>query len=69
MTYTEEIKKLLDSDITSYKIAKYCDLSPQFVDNYRIKGYKIGNMTLSKAEKLVDYKRRKNEKTKEGKRK
>lgn len=57
MTYTEEIKDLFDSDITSYKIAKYCGLSPQFVDNYRIKGYEIGNMTLSKAEKLADYKK------------
>src|SRR5699024_10977888 len=54
--YVDIIKDLFDSEITSYKIAKDNDLSPQFVDNYRSGKYDIENMTLGKAEKLAIYK-------------
>lgn len=54
--YVDIIKDLFSSEITSYKIAKDNDLSPQFVDNYRSGKYDIENMTLGKAEKLAIYK-------------
>lgn len=63
--YSEIIKKLLDSDLTSYRIAKDCGLSPQFIDNYRTGKSKIENMALGKAQLLVDYATKSNEK-KEG---
>lgn len=60
MSYTNEILKLFNSDVTSYRIA--ADLtemgyktSTQFIDNYRIAGRKVGNMQLEKAEMLMDY--------------
>lgn len=56
MAYTEKIKDLFDSSITSYRIAKDCGLSPQFVDNYRTGKSNVENMALGKAEILVDYK-------------
>ena len=55
MKYTEMIQQLFDSEITSYRIAKDCGLSPQYVDNYRVGKSKIKNMALGKAEKLVEY--------------
>lgn len=55
MTYTEKIKHLLASDLTSYRIAKDNSLSPQFIDNYRSGKSKVENMALGKAEVLVRY--------------
>lgn len=54
--YVDIIKDLFNNEITSYKIAKDNDLSPQFIDNYRTGKYEIENMTLGKAEKLAIYK-------------
>lgn len=55
MEYREIIKKLFDSDITSYRMAKDIGTTAQAIDNYRKKGAKIGNMRLELAEKLVQY--------------
>lgn len=55
MTYTDKIRKLFDSDCTSYSIAKDTGLSPQYVDNYRKGNSKLKNMALGKAEVLINY--------------
>ena len=55
MSLVDTIKKLLASDLTSYKIAKDCGMSPQYIDNYRTGRSKIENMALGKAEKLINY--------------
>lgn len=54
MTYTETITTLLESDITSYQIAKSIGVPVQTIDRYR-NGSKIDNMKLYIAEKLVMY--------------
>lgn len=64
MEYTKKIKELLDSDITSYQIAKDCGLSHQFIDNYRYGVSKIENMALGKAETLYNYAHKKDTKNK-----
>lgn len=55
MNYTKIITRLLSSSLTSYKIAKDTGLPPQFLDNYRTGKSKIENMSLGKAELLVEY--------------
>ena len=55
MRYTDIINRLLSSSLTSYKIAKDTGNSTQFIDNYRTGKSKIENMSLGKAEKLVEY--------------
>lgn len=57
MTYREDIVKLFESDITSYRIGKDNGLSPQLVDKYRKGKSDLGNMTLKNAEKLSEYSR------------
>lgn len=54
MKYTEVIQNLIDSDITSYQIAKYIGVPVQTIDRYR-NGSKIENMRLGIAEKLIEY--------------
>ncbi|XJS09827.1 hypothetical protein ACF3NG_06685 [Aerococcaceae bacterium WGS1372] len=56
MKYMETIQQLLNSNRTSYSIAKDTGLSPQYVDNYRSGKSKLENMALGKAEILVEYK-------------
>lgn len=54
MTYTEIIESVLNSDQTSYSIAKAISVPVQTIDRYR-NGSKIDNMKLYIAEKLVAY--------------
>ena len=35
MTYTEKIEKLIDLDLTSYRIAKETGISTQYIDKIR----------------------------------
>lgn len=55
MKYTDIISRLLSSSLTSYRIAKDTGLPPQLLDNYRTGKSKVENMSLGKAEKLVEY--------------
>ena len=50
MTYTEKIEKLIDLDLTSYRIAKETGISTQYIDKIRSE-----NIGLGKAEILVKY--------------
>ncbi|MGX7098377.1 hypothetical protein ACWOBH_00030 [Globicatella sanguinis] len=54
MTYTEIIKSVIDSNITSYQIAKAINVPVQTIDRYR-NGSLIENMKLGIAEKIVKY--------------
>ena len=54
MTYTEMIQQILESEETSYSIAKAIGVPVQTIDRYR-NGSKIDNMKLYIAEKLVAY--------------
>lgn len=53
----KEIEELLNSDLTSYKIAKETGITVQQIDRYR-KTNKVGNITLDNALKLYNYKER-----------
>lgn len=55
MSLIDKIQELFESDITSYRIAKDCGTSPQYIDNYRSGKTKIENMALGKAEALINY--------------
>ncbi|MGF3073493.1 hypothetical protein ACQV2T_08105 [Facklamia sp. P13069] len=63
---TNKIKKLLESDITSYQISKSTGISTQALDNYRLYDSKIDNMRISIAAKLCrfwdEFQEEKNEK-------
>lgn len=50
----EEIKWLLNSDLTSYAISKYAGLSPQFVDRYKRNPNEVPKMKLENANFLED---------------
>lgn len=52
----KEIEELLNSDLTSYKIAKETRITVQQIDRYR-KNNKVGNITLDNALKLYNYKK------------
>lgn len=52
---TDYIKKLLESDITSYQISKATGIATQSLDNYRRYGSKIENMRIGIAYKLCKY--------------
>ncbi|RLK63134.1 hypothetical protein D3H64_05950 [Atopobacter sp. AH10] len=54
MTYTEIIASVLNSDQTSYSIAKAIGVPVQTIDRYR-NGSNIDNMKLYIAEKIVSY--------------
>ncbi len=55
MTYTEKIEKLIDLDLTSYRIAKETGISTQYIDKIRSGKTAIENIGLGKAEILVKY--------------
>ena len=48
-----EIKRLLDSNMTSYEIGKRSGISNQVIDRYRKGTNAIENMTLKTAKKLL----------------
>lgn len=50
----KEIEELLNSDLTSYKIAKETGITVQQIDRYR-KSSKVGNITLDNAIKLYNF--------------
>ena len=49
-----EIKRLLDSNRTSYEIGKRSGISNQVIDRYRKGTNVIENMTLKTAKKLLE---------------
>ncbi|WP_436866184.1 hypothetical protein [Staphylococcus pseudoxylosus] len=49
------IQKLLDSDISSYKIGKETGVSNSIIQRLRNGERTIGNLTLDTAEKLYEY--------------
>ena len=51
-----EIKRLLDSNMTSYEIGKRSGISNQAIDRYRKGTNIIENMTLKTAKKLLELK-------------
>ena len=51
-----EIKRLLDSNMTSYEIGKRSGISNQVIDRYRKGTNVIENMTLKTAKKLLGLK-------------
>ncbi|MGC5864865.1 XRE family transcriptional regulator [Enterococcus faecalis] len=55
MTYTEKIEKLIEMDLTSYRIAKETGISTQYIDKIRRGKTAIENIGLGKAEALVKY--------------
>lgn len=55
MTYTEKIERLIEMDLTSYRIAKETGISTQYIDKIRSGKTAIQNIGLGKAEALVKY--------------
>lgn len=55
MTYTEKIEKLINMDLTSYRIAKETGISTQYIAKIRSGKTAIENIGLGKAELLVKY--------------
>ena len=51
----KEIEELLNSEISSYKIAKDSGVSYSLISDYRNSKRKIENMTLQVANKLIRY--------------
>ena len=51
----KEIEELLNSEISSYKIAKDSGVSYSLISDYRNSKRKIENMTLQVAKKLIKY--------------
>ena len=49
-----EIKRLLDSNMTSYEIGKRSGISNQVIDRYRKGTNAIENMTLKTAKKIIE---------------
>ena len=49
----EEVKRILNSDKTTYQIAKETGVSTAIIDNYRTGKSKIENMTMSILQKLI----------------
>ncbi|MCW6664502.1 hypothetical protein NHG32_02285 [Aerococcaceae bacterium NML191219] len=50
-----KIEELFNSSITTYQIAKACDLSTQTLDRYRASDGKLENMSLKIALKIMNY--------------
>lgn len=50
-----EIRELLESEVTSYRLGKELGLPHQNFDNYRVKGSAVENMRLYMAKKFQDY--------------
>lgn len=57
----KEIEELLNSDLTSYRIAKETGITKQQIARYR-KSSKVGNITLDNAIKLYNYYKRRTRK-------
>lgn len=55
LTTITKVERVLNSKLTSYKIAKDCGLSTQLIDSYRTGKSKVENMALGKAEILASY--------------
>ncbi|HHV8920072.1 TPA: hypothetical protein ACURE6_000373 [Staphylococcus aureus] len=53
--YKKQIKKLLDSDITGYKISKETGVSQYVISQVRLGKREIDNLTLKTTEKLYEY--------------
>lgn len=51
----KEIEELLNSEISSYKIAKDSGVAYSLISDYRNGKRKIENMTLQVAKKLIKY--------------
>ncbi|GGA94500.1 hypothetical protein [Staphylococcus muscae] len=51
----KEIEKLLESDISHYKISKVTGVNSKTISELRAGKRKIGNITLDTAEKLYNY--------------
>ncbi|UXR79074.1 MULTISPECIES: hypothetical protein [unclassified Staphylococcus] len=51
----KEIEKLLDSDISHYKISQVTNVISKTISKLRSGKRKIGNITLDTAEKLYNY--------------
>ena len=51
----KEIEELLNSEISTYKIAKYSGVTYSLLSDYRNGKRKIENMTLQVAKKLIRY--------------
>lgn len=51
----DEIKELLNSDITSYAISKQTKLAPHNIEKYRKGESKLDLMTIGVAKKLMKY--------------
>ena len=49
----EEVKRILNSDKTTYQIAKETGVSTAIIDNYRTGKSKIENMTMNILQKLI----------------
>lgn len=52
---TEKIQKLLDSDVTGYKIYQATGIHTSLISNYRSKKIKLENMRLVIAKKFMSY--------------
>lgn len=52
---TDKIQELLNSDVTSYKIAKNAFFSSNLIDGYRKGKLKIENMSLRIAIELMEF--------------
>lgn len=52
---TEKIQKLLDSDVTGYKISQATGIHTSLISNYRSKQLKLENMSLGIAFKFMSY--------------
>lgn len=50
-----KIEKILNSNETSYRIAKETGIAVQIIDRYRKEESKIENMTLKNAEKILKF--------------
>lgn len=48
-----EVQKVLDINVTSYRISKITGITEHVVSKYRKGTYKIENMALETAEKLI----------------
>ncbi|UXR70307.1 hypothetical protein MUA26_04030 [Staphylococcus sp. IVB6246] len=51
----KEIEKLLDSDISHYKISQVTNVNSKTISELRSGKRKVGNITLDTAEKLYNY--------------
>lgn len=59
--HVEKIKKVLDSEVTSYRLAKELSMSRAAIEKYRNGQLDIMNMKLSNALKFQSYYNKRNE--------